>query len=147
MISREAAVVSAIFITLAGLSVWLQFDLLIENDDEISEQEKKDPDYYLENFVSIGMDEEGKQYRIEADRMVHYPQGDRSLLNRPHIIQYDINLTPRHIYADSGWLYNNGEDVLLTGNVKVIQSRSGASTGGTAVGEKMVIRLKNSSIN
>lgn len=134
----------ALFFLLAILSVWLQFGLLETPDGEISEAEKNDPDYYAENFVSAGIDKAGNKYKVIADRMVHYPVGDRALLDNPHIIQFDLSDTPRHIYADSGWLYDNQSTVLLTGNVRVIQSQTDIS-GGAATAEKMVIHLKDKS--
>ena len=86
-------------------------------------------------------DEEGKKYQVIADRMVHYPVGDRALLDNPHIVQYDLSGIPRHIYAESGWLYDNQSTVLLTGNVRVVQSQTGIA-GGASTSEKMVIHLK-----
>ncbi len=143
--------IAVVFALLLGLSVWLQYGLLTEPRSEISPAEKNHPDYYVEKLVSYGMDESGKKYRIIADRMVHYPLGDRALLDNPHIIQYDLNHTPRHVYAESGLLYDNRSTVLLTGNVKVIQTRVNASGASTrehvATSQKMLIRLrdKNSS--
>ena len=138
---QEKLVLGSLLVVLAVLSVWLQF-AVVETDEEADiALEENDPDYYAENFVSTGMDSEGKMYELIADRMVHYPVGDRSLLDNPHIIQYDLNGTPRHIYADSGWLYNDNTTVLLTGNVRVIQSQTGVA-GGASTSERMIIHLK-----
>ncbi len=138
---RQNAALIGVFIMLGIMSIWLQFGLLETPETEISEAEKNDPDYYILDFVSTGMDELGKQYQVIADRMVHYPYGDRALLDRPHIVQFELDGTPRHIYADSGWLYNEGSRVLLTGNVRVIQSHT-KNVGGVATAEKMLIHLK-----
>ncbi len=137
---RENIILVGVFLILITLSAWLQFGLLESPAEEISEQEKNAADYYIENFVSTGMDKLGKKYELKADRMVHYPYGDRALLDNPHVVQYDLNQTPRHIYADSGWLYNSTSKILLTGNVRVIQSQT-AFSGGVSMGEKMVIIL------
>ncbi len=137
---RQNIILVLVFALLAGLSAWLQFSLLETPVSELSEEEKNAPDYYIENFVSTGMDKLGKRYEVRADRMVHYPFGDRALLDNPHIVQYDLDKTPRHIYADSGWLYNSTSKVLLTGNVRVVQSQTGTA-GGASMGEKMVIIL------
>ncbi len=137
---RQNLVLAGVFIVLLVVSAWLQFSLLETPISELSPEEKNAPDYYIENFVSTGMDELGKKYELRADRMVHYPYGDRALLDNPHIVQYDLNQTPRHIYADSGWLYNETSKVLLTGNVRVVQSQTGEA-GGASLGDKMVIIL------
>ena len=137
---RQHIALVMVFLILVALSAWLQFGLLQTPVSELSVEEKNAKDYYIENFVSTGMDALGKKYELQADRMVHFPFGDRALLDNPHIVQYDLNQTPRHIYADSGWLYNATSKILLTGNVRVIQSQTQAA-GGISMGEKMVILL------
>ncbi|MGI9317962.1 MAG: LPS export ABC transporter periplasmic protein LptC [bacterium] len=132
----------AVFFGLLILSVWFQFGLLDTPVAELSEEEKNAADYYIENFVSTGMDALGKKYVLRADRMVHYPYGDRALLDNPHIVQYDLDQTPRHIHAESGWLYNTTSKVLLTGDVRVVQSQT-ETAGGVSMGEKMVIFLND----
>ena len=139
---KDNILLAGSFLLLFFLSIWLQFGILQPIDGEITEMEKNDPDYYAENFVTTGMDKAGKKYEIVADRMVHYPVGDRALLDNPHIIQYGLDGTPRHIYAESGWLYDEQSTVLMTGNVRVIQTQSGIA-GGAVGTEKMVIHLKD----
>lgn len=141
MDNRQNIILISLFVLLISVSVWLQYGLLDDPRSEISEAEKKDYDYYVLNFVSTGMDRYGKKYRIIADRMAHFPYGDRALLDNPHIVQFELDNTPRHIYADSGWLYNDSSKILLTGNVRVIQSHT-AEVGGIATAKKMVINLK-----
>lgn len=140
--SKQNIVLVGVFALLLAVSAWLQFSLLETPVSELSNEEKNTADYYIENFVSTGLDELGKKYELRAERMVHYPYGDRALLDNPHIVQYDLNQTPRHIYADSGWLYNETSKVLLTGNVRVVQSQTGQA-GGVSLGEKMVIILND----
>ncbi|MEM7193492.1 MAG: LPS export ABC transporter periplasmic protein LptC [Pseudomonadota bacterium] len=137
---QQIFVLASIFVLLIGVSVWLQFGLLEDPRTELTEADKKDYDYYVLNFTSTGMDRFGKKYNIKADRLAHFPYGDRALLDNPHIVQFEIDKTPRHIYADSGWLYNDSSKVLLTGNVRVIQSHT-AQAGGIATARKMVINL------
>ena len=130
-----------VFIVLAGLSAWLQFGLLEPVTNEISEAEKNDPDYYVEHSTSHGMDSFGRSYTIRSDRMVHYPVGDRVLLDNPVIVQYDVDGKSRRVYAESGWLYNNRSTILLQGNVRVIEGASDAGAGAAAATKKMVIHL------
>ena len=118
------------FISLFGilglLSIWLQFGLIQQEQVVFDGNERHDPDYYIENFTAIGMDEKGeRRYVLEAERLVHYPDDDTALLDNPHIIQYEVDGPPRHIYSESGWVSSNGNEVLLTGNVRVIQNTGG----------------------
>jgi len=138
---RQNIILAVLFFSLAGLSAWLQFGLLASPESDISQMEKNDPDYYVENLVVTGMDESGEKYKVIAERMAHYPLGDRVLLDNPHIVQYDLDGTLRHIYAESGRLYNNRATVLLTGNVRVIET-GGGGDGGAMSTDKMTIHLK-----
>lgn len=144
---QQNLVLLLLLLLLAGVSAWLQFGLLARPEREISAAAANDPDYYIENFTSTGMDRSGKKYRLIADRLAHYPGDDRALLERPHVIQYDPGPggAPRHIYADSGWLYDDRAEVLLSGNVKVVENHTGDLGGAVVTSKKMLIRLKDDS--
>jgi lipopolysaccharide export system protein LptC len=122
----EKIVYITVFACLGLLSVWLQFGIIEQQSVErFDGDERHDPDYYMENFTAIGMDKGGKRkYVLEAERMVHYPDDDTALLDNPHIIQYEPGLAPRHSYSESGWMGPDGNEVLLTGNVRVVQGRA-----------------------
>ncbi|MGA8259799.1 MAG: LPS export ABC transporter periplasmic protein LptC [Arenicellales bacterium] len=127
----EKIVYITVFACLGLLSVWLQFGFMEQPAKKVDASKRHDPDYYMENFTAIGMDKDGKRkYIIEAERMVHYPDDDTALLDKPHIIQFKPGVAPRHAYAESGWMASNGNEILLTGNVKVIQGQ--APKGSTA---------------
>lgn len=145
---KERVLIGMVFLGLVLLSLWLH-GLLAKSNEQITAVEENNPDYYIEKFTATGADQSGGKYQLIADRMVHYPIGDRASLDNPHIIQYDSTeddsaKAPRHIYAQSGWLYNNQSTVLLTGNVRVIQSQSGGADDASNVMsvQKMVIHLK-----
>lgn len=139
---KQNILIGAIFVCLILLAIWLQFGLLETPTVRFTEVAENDPDYYAEKIVSSGMDESGTKYRIIADRMVHYPVDDRALLDNPHVIQYDLSNNPKHIYAESGWLYDNQSTVLMTGNVRVIEGLA-SGAGGTVAVKKMVIHLRD----
>lgn len=137
-----------LFISLFGvlglLSIWLQFGVIEREQVVFDGNERHDPDYYIENFTAVGMDEKGlRRYVLEAERLVHYPDDDTALLDNPHIIQYEDGAPPRHTYSESGWVSSDGNEVLLTGNVRVIQNPGGIknSGGGVLTTEKMRIYL------
>lgn len=141
MDNKDHIAIGLFFFVLVVLTIWLQFEVLRPGNEKITVMERNDPDYYIKNFVSTGMDKTGNKYQVLADRLVHYPEGDRALLDNPHIIQYNLATGLRHVYADSGWLYNNRSTVLLDGNVRVIQGESGNSEL-SATSKKMTIHLK-----
>ena len=140
----ERTVIFTIVIILAGLTAWMQSDLLEEDDiSGESVAQSHDPDYYIENFTAVGMDTEGnRQYLLEAERMVHFPIDDTALLDKPHVIQYETGRAPTHIYSETGWISPNGDEVLLTGNVRVIRGRDSTGSGGVTTTDKLNIVLK-----
>lgn len=145
MSQTEKTVLLILTLLLALLSFWLQYVFFSDRETVITATDKNEPDYYMENFTAIGMDETGKRrYVLEAERMVHYPDDDTALLDNPHVIQYFDDGPPRHTYSDSAWVSSGGDEVLLTGNVRVIQSHEAGedNTGGVTTTDKMRIRLK-----
>ncbi len=144
---RQNLVLFVLVLLLAGIAAWLEFGLLGGPGRGVAASPTVEPDYYIENFTSTGLDSAGKKYRVIADRLAHYPLDDRALLERPHIIQYDpAGGAARHIHADSGWLYDDDAVVSLSGNVRVIEKPDGDGDGGgggaVVTSEKMLIRLK-----
>jgi LPS export ABC transporter protein LptC len=142
VLNRHNVVLFMVLAMLVLLSLWMQFDLLEDPELGDASAAANDPDYYVEYFTSYGVDADGKQYQLEADRLVHYPLDNKALLDRPHLIQnLEEGGSPTHIYADSGWLFSNGDEILLTENVKVI-APPGQGLGGAATTDRMRIRLK-----
>jgi len=148
MKALEKIIYITVFACLGLLSVWLQFGIIERQSvQKFDGDQRHDPDYYMENFTAIGMDKEGRRkYVVEAERMVHYPDDDTALLDNPHIIQYQPGRAPRHTYSESGWMGSDGNEVLLTGNVKVIQGKSAgqdgeSDAGGVITTDKMRILL------
>jgi len=148
MKTLEKIVYMTVLACLGLLSIWLQFGVMERQPVESFDGDQRhDPDYYMENFTAIGMDKQGRRkYILEAERMVHYPDDDTALLDNPHIIQYQPGMAPRHTYSESGWMGPDGNEILLTGNVKVIQGKSSDdggnnSAGGIMTTEKLRILL------
>lgn len=140
----ERIFIFTIVIILAGITAWMQNDLLKEQDEEQVQAESHDPDYYIENFTAVGMDTDGnRQYELEAARMVHFPDDDTALLDKPHVTQYVPGRAPMHTYSETGWVSANGDEVKLTGNVRVIRGRDSTGSGGVTTTDKLDIVLKD----
>ena len=76
-----------------------------------------DPDYYMDNFTRTQMDRFGKpKNRLSAERMVHYPNDDSSELVHPVLQIYNSDGPPWNISADSAWVGQNNQVVLLHGD-------------------------------
>lgn len=127
---------------LVGLTLWLQFGVIEQTPAPQAQPRPEDPDYYIVNFTAVGMDESGeRKYVLEAERMVHYPADDTALLDNPHVIQYQPGQAPRHTYADSGWVGPNGNEVIMTGNVRVIEGQQGEDGGGVMTTDRLRLLL------
>ncbi|MDH3694142.1 MAG: LPS export ABC transporter periplasmic protein LptC [Gammaproteobacteria bacterium] len=143
LLHNERFVLVSVFAALTLVSLWLQFVLLkpAQKTEEVALTH--DPDYYVENFTATGIDPDGIKYVLEAERLVHYPDDGSSLLDNPHVIQYEAEQPPRHIYSKSGWLSGDGKDILLTGEVRVIQGKGDEGAGGITTTRKLKLRLKD----
>ena len=127
------------------IGIWLQTGIMDESPATQSDSDPYQPDYYIENFTATGMDENGnRSYILEAERMAHFPHDGTALLDQPHVIEYNPGLSPRHTYADSGWVSADGDEILLTGNVKIVQEADARGPGGTMQAQRMRILLDES---
>jgi len=121
--------------------MWLQYSLIEDPPPLVEDINQHDPDYYVENFTAVGMDIDGqRRYVLEAERLAHYPDDDTALLDYPHIIQYQVGVSPRHTYAESGWMAPSGDEILLSGNVRVLQGQ-GDQTSGVVTTRQLRLHL------
>jgi len=136
---RQVAAVAALFALLAGLSAWLQFGVLARPAAVAEAGAADEADYYIERFVSTGVDAFGEKYRLSAARLTHYPRAGRARLERPRIVQFrgGGGDAARRIQADTGWLDDGGAEVQLAGRVRVTEG------GGESVARvnTMTVRL------
>lgn len=140
----EKTLVAVVLLLFAALTAWLEtLSAPEENQEAAGREESQDPDYYIENFVTSGLDSSGRQYVLEALRLVHFPHDDTSLIEQPHIILYEEGIGPRHVYADSGLISADGTEVLLQGSVKVIESQAEGRAGNVTTTDRMRVKLKN----
>lgn len=140
----EQALILLLVALLGVFTLWLQYGLEEKPVPAVPAEQRHDPDYYIENFRTTGMDEHGRaRYTLEAERLVHYPDDNTALLDKPHLIQYQAGREPTHAYAESGWVSADGDEVLLTGNVRVIRGKGPGGRGaGVVTSNRMRIKLK-----
>ena len=110
---------SVVMIALAAGSFWtvsqLEPDLFAPGS-----QDRHTPDFYMENFVTVKMDEYGAvQRRIEAEYMAHFPDTDTHEFQDPYMVMYREDRTPWHVRSERGWLSPRGDVMLLLGQVHI----------------------------
>lgn len=110
-----------ILIIVAALSAWL-LNRLTESESKQGISAVEQPDYYLENFKTTVMREDGTpRNTLHAIYMAHYPDNDTSELLKPQIQLYRNENRPYFVSADKGWLTSDNEVILLRGSVKMVE--------------------------
>ncbi len=117
-INRRDLVIGIILVLLALGSNWLISSTSSENSETVSEEHKID--YYVNNFTTTLMGEDGKPFRqLSAKRMMHYPDDDTTELTAPFITMFEGTTPQWEIWSETGWLSGDGDLLLLQGKVTI----------------------------
>jgi lipopolysaccharide export system protein LptC len=122
MLPRSAIFFPLILATaLAIITFWI--NLTVEQQGpKIDGSNRHDPDYTMNNFVTTQTDVTGKlRYVLAAAEMVHYPDDDSTVLQRPRFTQYTTNKPYTQIEGLRAYVSSDGEEVELVDNVKVVR--------------------------
>ncbi|MES2547641.1 MAG: LPS export ABC transporter periplasmic protein LptC [Pseudomonadota bacterium] len=122
MISRSALFFPIVLaIMLALLTFWIS-QTVEQQGPKLDGSNRHDPDYTMNNFVTTQTDAQGQlRYILAAAEMLHYPDDDSTVLQRPRFTQYTVNKPYTQIEALRGYISSNGEEVELVDNVKVVR--------------------------
>jgi lipopolysaccharide export system protein LptC len=140
MLARSAIVFPLILAALLALiTFWI--NLTVEQQGpKIDGSNRHDPDYTMNNFVTTQTDVTGKlRYVLAASEMVHYPDDDSTVLQRPRFTQYTVNKPYTQIEGLRGYVSSNGEEVELVDNVKVIRQAFEGKGEMQVLTEKLII--------
>ena len=112
----------SILLVIAGFSYWA-LDMLTEGDAIKLNELAHYPDYYLENFTTLTMNEDGTpKNRLRAVYMSHYQDDNTSELHKPELEIFRVDRPSIMITADNGWVTSNNDVILLSGNVYLHQN-------------------------
>jgi lipopolysaccharide export system protein LptC len=122
MISRSALFFPIVLATmLALLTFWIS-QTVEQQGPKLDGSNRHDPDYTMHNFVTTQTDAQGQlRYILAATEMLHYPDDDSTVLQRPRFTQYTVNKPYTQIEGLRGYISSNGEEVELVDNVKVVR--------------------------
>lgn len=122
MISRSALFFPIVLATmLALLTFWIS-QTVEQQGPKLDGSNRHDPDYTMHNFVTTQTDAQGQlRYILAATEMLHYPDDDSTVLQRPRFTQYTVNKPYSQIEGLRGYISSNGEEVELVDNVKVVR--------------------------
>ncbi len=124
MKDRTAAIFPLVMLLLlAALTFWL--NRVIEDDHPRGPQ-RHDPDYWVERFEVRRFDIEGKlQHTLVADKLLHYPDDDTTVITTPHFTYH--RQPPTEVSARMAYIGRDGKAVDLVDNVRVIRHALDAS--------------------
>jgi lipopolysaccharide export system protein LptC len=124
---------------LAIITFWI--NLTVEQQGpKIDGSDRHDPDYIMNNFVNTQTDTTGKlRYVLAAAEMMHYPDDDSTVLQRPRFTQYTVDKPYTRIEGLRGYVSSNGEQVTLVDNVKVTRQAFEGKGEMQIATEKLVI--------
>lgn len=111
-----------ILVIIAVITYWALDKLTEDNLTKLSKLAHY-PDYYMENFTTLTMNQNGKpKNRLYADYMAHYPDDNTSELHQPKLEIFREDKQPINIRSDRGWVTSNNDVILLKGNVYLHQN-------------------------
>ena len=111
-----------ILVILAAMTYWA-LDKLTKDDLTKLSKLAHYPDYYMENFTTLTMNQDGTpKNRLYADYMAHYPDDNTSELHQPKMIFFREDQQPINVRSDRGWVTSNNDVILLKGNVYLHQN-------------------------
>jgi lipopolysaccharide export system protein LptC len=126
-------------IALAIITFWI--NLTVEQQGpKIDGSNRHDPDYTMNNFVTTQTDVTGKlRYVLAAAEMVHYPDDDSTVLQRPRFTQYTTDKPYTQIEGLRAYVSSNGEEIELVDNVKVVRQAFEGKGEMQVLTEKLLI--------
>ena len=125
---KKRTVILAILLGVALASAWL-LNRTVQKESQVVAGLYRDPDYYMEDFISYSMNNDGSLKNIlRAVYMAHYPDNDTTELYSPEMEIFRADNVPLFIKAEKGWVTADNEIVLLQGKVRMWEINE---TGGT----------------
>lgn len=116
----------AMLVLLAALTFWL--NRVIQGDNPRGPL-RHDPDYWVERFEVRRFDVDGNlQHTVVADKLVHFPDDDTTVITAPHLTYH--RQPPTEIFARRANVGRDGKEVNLIDDVRIV--RHGASRKSAA---------------
>jgi len=106
---------------LAALTFWL--DQIAQPSGRGTGGSRYDPDYVVERLSAVSLSQAGTaSYTLAAAKMVHYPDGDTTLLTTPRFISYASAKAPVTITSSEAVVSANGQHVYFQDDVRVTRA-------------------------
>lgn len=125
--NRRTLALTLILIIVAALGHWVSRESDIERKI-LPREPRHVADYFISGFSATTMGPDGMPtHRLEAETASHFADDDTTDLTRPHLTVFGIDFKEWHIFADTGRISADGDDVYLSGDVRIEQTDSRTS--------------------
>jgi lipopolysaccharide export system protein LptC len=112
----------ALLAMLAALTLWLDRTVQPQTTPRDGSA-RHDPDYIVDNLSAVRLGIDGApRHRIEAKRMLHYPDDDTTHLEAPRYLSYAGKHPQITIVSDTALLSREGGTVDFNGNVRTVRA-------------------------
>lgn len=106
---------------LLGATYWLNLQVQSPESDT-GKNLRHDPDYIIDNFTATTLDEKGKiRFVMSANKMLHYPDDDTTLLEAPQLASYTAEHPPMRMTALNGEISHKGDEIFLRNDVTIVR--------------------------
>lgn len=126
MLSDRLALAFPVFVVvlLAALTIWL--NEMVRSAPVADKVGREDPDFIVENFVATQTGPDGLlRHTLRAKRMTHFPHDDSTRLEAPRLTHFTEKRLEINAAADQALMSSDGEEVALSGNVRLVRAASG----------------------
>ena len=112
----------ALLAMLAALTLWL--DRTVQPSATPRDgSARHDPDYIVDNLSAVRLGIDGApRHRIEAKRMLHYPDDDTTHLEAPRYLSFAGKQPQITIVSDTALVSREGGTVDFNGNVRTVRA-------------------------
>ena len=111
-------------LALLALTYWLNQQVRPDSI-KLDNTSRHQPDAIVENFSAIKLGVQGTpSLIIAAQKMLHFPDGDSTTLEMPHITSLSAERPTIHISAKRGILSSKGDEIFLHDNVEILREDS-----------------------
>lgn len=108
---------------LAALTFWLDQAIQPAKTLQVNGQSQR-PDYILEDISGLRINhQQATRQHYQAKKMLHYLPNDKTDLEQTFFFNKALDKPMVRVNADYAELFNSGENVQLTGHVKVVRGR------------------------
>jgi lipopolysaccharide export system protein LptC len=115
----------ALMLSLALLTFYLE--RTVREEETKPPARRHDPDYIVTNFTTTTYNRDGLPLSVlSADKMVHYPDDDSTLLLAPRVQQTKPDEPRITVTAERGTLSADGAEIFLYDNVVLLREATAA---------------------